>query len=103
MMAWTFFLVGGFLCVLNAYLSWLRYPLYRLRGGAAEEYRWVSGAPLFGSLFVLLGWGLQLNELESRAVDTAFWILVAIGTGGLHWFVISVIYHRIRGHGEAEQ
>jgi hypothetical protein len=45
-------LLGGVISVLNFYLSWLRYPLYRLRGGKRESYRFVSGIPLFGSLLL---------------------------------------------------
>lgn len=45
-------ILGGAISVFNFYLSWLRYPLYRLCGGKHESYRFVSGIPLFGSLLL---------------------------------------------------
>ena len=42
--------------MLNAYLSWLKYPLYRLRGGLAEGYRHESDFPLIGPLLVAIAW-----------------------------------------------
>jgi hypothetical protein len=50
--AYMLFGLGGFFCLLNFYLSFLRYPIYRLPGGGNKEYKWSSGAPVLGSLFV---------------------------------------------------
>jgi hypothetical protein len=99
MIGWVLLTAGGFLCVLNAYLSWLRYPLYRLRGGLPEEYRGVSGIPLLGSLLVALAWAVRVRHEDSIGWAAIVWILVAIDTGGLHWFLVSVVFHRLRGQG----
>ncbi len=100
MIDWALLVVGGFLCALNAYLSWLRFPLYRLRGGLPGDYRWVSGIPLFGSLLVFFAWVGQVRHEDSIGLNALVWTLVAIDTGGLHWFLISLAYHRVRGHGK---
>lgn len=38
--------LGGLLCGLNFYLSFLRYPVHRMMGKKKEEYRGVSGIPV---------------------------------------------------------
>lgn len=93
-LAWIAFALGALLCLTNFYLSFLRYPLYRLRGLPKESYRWVSGIPLFGSLFVGLSlFGLSdLTGMVSVAV-----VLIVIDTGGLHWFVGTMIYQFVYG------
>src|SRR5438876_188048 len=48
--SWAAFLVGGFVCLLNFYLSWLSFPLHRLRGLSPESFRSHSGFPLIGSI-----------------------------------------------------
>src|SRR5580658_3637120 len=40
------FVSGAILCVTNFYLSFLRYPLHRLRGLPRESYHWDSGIPV---------------------------------------------------------
>ena len=88
-----FFVVGGFFCFLNIYTSFLRYPLHLLRGGARKEYKWVSGAPLIGSLLM----GLSLLELHT---DPRYFIpgviLVVLDTGGIHWFLGVLLFHSMR-------
>ncbi len=87
-----FFGVGAFLCALNFYLSFLRYPLYCLRGRKAE-YRYVSGAPLFGSLLVAaLVFPLELPNWAR----VASFALVALDTGGLHWIIGIVAWQAIK-------
>ena len=89
-LSWTAFALGGLLCLTNFYLSFLRYPLHRLRGLSRESYRWVSGIPLFGSLLV----GLSLLVLHSLpGIFPAACVLIAIDTGGIHWFVATMVYH----------
>jgi hypothetical protein len=72
------------IAVTNFYLSWLRYPLYRLLGGSRAEYRFVSGLPMVGSIAAFIA-----LVLDNR---TAFaWVaLAALGveTGGLLWAVV---------------
>jgi hypothetical protein len=92
--AWIVFGLGAFLCVTNFYLSFLRYPLHRLRGLSKESYRWVSGFPLVGSLFVGLSL-LGLHDL-SGMIPVAV-VLILIDTGGIHWFVGTMIYQFVYG------
>ena len=91
-LVWLGFAVGGWVCLLNFYLSFLRYPLHRCRGLPEESYRWVSGVPVLGSLFV----ALSLFELHSLAGMLPVGIgLIAIDTGGIHWFVGSMIHQAL--------
>lgn len=79
-LVYTLFAVGAFVCFLNFYLSFLRYPLYRLFG---REYKHVSGVPLFGSLLLIIA----VTMLHEHSLF--FWIGITIAlldTGGLHWF-----------------
>ena len=86
---WILFGLGALLCAINFYLSFLRYPLHRLRGLSKESYHWVSGFPLFGSLFVALSL-LGLHDIAWMIPAAVFFML--IDTGGIHWFVGTMIY-----------
>ncbi|MFQ5804069.1 MAG: hypothetical protein ACE5JQ_14355 [Candidatus Methylomirabilales bacterium] len=92
-------IVGGFSCALNFYLSFLRYPLHKLRRGGDVEYRWVSGIPVVGSLLVLMS--LASLHLETWLLYAAL-ILMLVDTGGIHWFLGTMLYEGIfkkRGRG----
>lgn len=85
---------GCFLSLVNFYLSFLRYPVHRLRGRAPDDYRWMSGYPLVGSLvvFVCLPFVFHIPWL--------FWlgvICAALDTGGLHWFLVGFGVMAVRG------
>jgi hypothetical protein len=67
--------------------------LHRLRGLPKESYRWVSGFPLLGSLLVALSL-ITLHEV-SGLIPVAM-ALILIDTGGVHWFVGSMIYRWVR-------
>jgi hypothetical protein len=89
-------ILGGFICCLNLYLSVPRYLLHKYRGGKKEDYNWISGIPVVGSLLVALSllvfW--QINWI--LAVSVIFFL---IDTGGPHWFAGTMIYHQTRGRG----
>ena len=88
--SWAAFLVGGFVCLLNFYLSWLSYPLHRLRGLSPESFRSHSGFPLIGSILVVV----SLVGLHSESTVVCIAIgLIAIDTGGIHWFLGAQVYH----------
>ena len=88
--SWAAFLVGGFVCLLNFYLSWLSYPLHRLRGLSPESFRSHSGFPLIGSILVVV----SLVDLHSESAVVPIAIgLIAIDTGGIHWFLGAQVYH----------
>ncbi len=48
--------LGALLCVLNVYVSVLRYPLLRCLGTPSSEIEQVPGAPLIGTVLVVVGW-----------------------------------------------
>ena len=78
--AYILFAIGAFVCCLNFYLSFLRFPFCKLLG---REYKWSSGIPVFGSLFLVIA---VVMFHESPAL---FWSGIAVAildTGGLHWF-----------------
>ena len=99
MTGWVLFGLGALVCLVNAYLSWLRYPLHRLRGGAPGTYRWVSGFPVVGSLLVVVAWMLWLRDERSWPLDVTAWGLALIDTGGIHWLLLVVIARWIQGLG----
>src|SRR5690242_11486886 len=92
--AWNAFVLGALLCITNFYLSFLRYPLHRMRGLPRESYRWSSGIPLVGSLLVAVSL-LGLHTL--RGMLAAAILLIAVDTGGIHWFVGMMIYQLFYG------
>jgi len=88
-LAWVAFVLGALVCLTNFYLSFLRYPFHRLRGLPKESYRWISGIPLLGSVFV----GLALLDLHPLpGMLPAAIALIVIDTGGIHWFVGTMVY-----------
>jgi hypothetical protein len=91
-LAYILFYLGGYFCGLNFYLSCLRYPLYRVCGGEKDEYQWISGAPLVGSLLV----GISLISLHKITWMLVLGlILIVLDTGGLHWFLGTMFYHEV--------
>lgn len=83
--------VGAFISLINFYQTFLRFPLYRVRGGARERYQWVSPVPMIGSAL------LVISAILLR--DSTLWVIVAMAiaildTGGIHWFVFWMIWHR---------
>ena len=92
LIVYLLFGIGGFLCLLNFYLSFLRYPLFQLNG-KAREFRWLSGIPLLGSALVVL----SLLILQEPTWLIALGIgLAAVDTGGLHWFIVTMIVMSIQ-------
>lgn len=97
----AFFLcgLGAFITTINFYLSFLRFPLHLLRGGTRASYRWTSAIPLVGSMSLWIG-----AALIHRSSPVLMWLAIAVSvldTGGLHWFVASMIYHHFRDHSGA--
>ena len=75
--------LGATLTLTNAYLSFLRYPIHRARGGEPEAYRWVSGFPVFGSLFL---W-ISIFLLPTTGLKWLAGLLSVFDTGGIHVFL----------------
>jgi hypothetical protein len=83
--------LGGFVCILNFHLSFLRFFLHRMRGRGRDEYRWVSGFPLVGSLLVAVS---LVGLWEEPWLRIAAFGLILIDTGGPHWFLLSQVLDR---------
>ena len=81
--------LGGLVCCLNFYLSFLRYPIHRMMGGKKEDYHWVSGFPICGSLFVAIS---LLKFWHPPWLLTLGVLLILIDTGGFHWFAGTMFY-----------
>jgi hypothetical protein len=87
------FALGTFISGLNFFLSFLRYPLHRYRGGTRENYHWISGFPAIGSLL------LWISAYLLAGIPALMWIALAISlfdTGGLHWFAAAMLYAWIK-------
>jgi hypothetical protein len=94
---WILFGLGGLVCGLNFYLSFLRWLLFVARGGRREDYRHVSGFPGIGSTTLAIAWFIWLRRLDSGALDLAAALLFLIDTGGLHWFASVMLVEWLRG------
>jgi hypothetical protein len=57
-----FYGLGTFLTCINFDLAFLRYRRHRRRGGTDEGFKYVSGIPLFGSVFLYIAAGLLYWE-----------------------------------------
>ena len=75
--------VGSFFTLMNAYLSFVRYPVHLALGRTRETYRWISGIPLMGSLLL---W-LSIPLLRSVGLKWFAAALSIFDAGGIHWFV----------------
>ena len=77
------FAVGAFVTVMNAYLSFIRYPVHLALGGTRETFRWVSGIPLIGSVCL---W-ISIPLLSSVWLKWCAAALSIFDAGGIHWFL----------------
>ena len=71
---------------LNLYLSVVRPALYSFWHGGMEGYRYVSGIPMIGTLFVCVG---ALLSFGSPKIALAGMIAFVLDTGGPGWFVFA--------------
>lgn len=83
--------LGTLLTCLNFYLSFLRFPVHRWRGGTETNYRWVSGFPVFGSLFLWIG-AFPLSVTGHSVLAWTAIIISLFDTGGIHWFAGVMLY-----------
>ena len=86
------FVAGGLVALLNFYLSFVAALLHRLRHGV-QPARVPSGVPLIGSILL----GIVAIALPS-GTPTQFvaLALLAVDTGGPHWFAVSQVRQAIR-------
>lgn len=90
---WAAFVFGAYLCLLNFYISFLRYRIHLWRGLPKESYKFVSGIPLLGSLIVFLL--VRCTNLPP-AMQYAGVVLIVIDTGGIHWAIGNILYQSCR-------
>jgi len=84
--------LGSLVCATNFYLSYVRYPVFFLTGRKAE-FQYVSGFPIVGSLIVTAC--LIFLQLPRWAVVAGI-ALALLDTGGIHWFLGSLLWHRMK-------
>jgi hypothetical protein len=85
-----FGVVGALATALNFYLSWVRYPIHRWTHGD-KRFKFVSGAPLIGSLFLWFAAAVFFLGGQSPWAWACLFLSL-FDTGGLHWFAIQMIY-----------
>lgn len=84
--SWTLIGFGLIIGAINFHLSFIRPLIHKFRYTNMDDYRFVSGIPLFGTLIaVASAWACQGNPIS---IVIAF-IILLVDTGGLPWFVIS--------------
>ena len=82
--------LGGFICALNIFLSFIL-PLIKMSG--RRESRTPSGVPIAGSF--MLGVALFLHPFPAWLRWMGI-VLALLDTGGIHWFLGTLIYARYR-------
>lgn len=85
------FAFGSLISLCNFYLSFIRYLLHKLLS-PEKKYRWVSGFPIFGSLFLVVA-AFLLSGLP-----VLMWCAIGIAiidTGGIHWFIGVLLWHAV--------
>jgi hypothetical protein len=84
-LSWTALLLGAFIALLNAFLSFIRPLFLNLRGIPPEEQHYVSGIPILASFLLMLSTIALHPELWPCFAVSAFLLL---DTGGPLWFLI---------------
>lgn len=85
--------LGAFVTCLNFYLSFIRYPLHRARGGTRETFQWMSGFPVVGSLLLWIGAAFLY---QWPAIMWSAIILSLFDTGGIHWFIVVMLLQSLK-------
>lgn len=87
---WIFGL-GGFISILNFYLSFIRYPLHCLLS-LKDDYKNISGYPMLGTVLNVISiigfWGTKMALLAT--------VFLFIDTGGFLWFAYSMLVQQLK-------
>jgi hypothetical protein len=70
----------------NSYLTFIRPLLFRWRYGSLDQYRHVSGFPMFGTILISIGGLLGFGAVVTAFLGLAAWLL---DTGGSFWFLLA--------------
>jgi hypothetical protein len=71
--------------LLNFWLSFLRPLIFKFRNGSMNKYKFESGIPALGNIFVQLG---AMNSFGSVGAALLGLVAVLIDTGGFPWFYV---------------
>jgi hypothetical protein len=80
--------IGGLavlVVLFNLHTSFFRPSFYRWRHGSMDGFRFVSGAPLLGTIFILIESILGFGSLYTSILALLAYLL---DTGGLPWFLV---------------
>jgi hypothetical protein len=66
--------------------------MHRITGGDKSNYKWVSGIPVIGSLFVAIS---LITYWQTTSIFVTAIILIVMDTGGIHWFLGSILYNNV--------
>ncbi len=89
------FVIGALVAGMNFYFCFLRYPIFRWRGGAESEYRHHSGIPVIGTI-VLLCAAWLFFRVERQELFYASLIVTGFDTTGPQWFPVSIVWNACR-------
>lgn len=84
-LAWGALALGGFIALLNVFLSFARSLILLSRGVSPEEQRHVSGFPMVGSVMLMLS---TIPFFPQVWPCVAVTVLLLLDTGGPLWFLI---------------
>lgn len=76
----------------NFYLSFLQFPLYRLRGGNPDHFKSQSLVVLVGSLLIV---AFLFSVAGSPWLFWAGVTCAVFDTGGPHWFALYMLLRRV--------
>jgi hypothetical protein len=85
---WRVSLIGGFalvVVVFNLHTSYFRALLYRWRHGRMDGFRFASGMPLIGTIFILIESILGFGSLYTSLLVLLAYVL---DTGGFPWLLV---------------
>jgi hypothetical protein len=78
---WVALGLAALIGLLNFYLSFLRFPIYRYLG---RPYRWMSGIPLIGSVCLVIALACVSGSVGAWI---AAGVIAAIDTAGIPWIM----------------
>ncbi|HEY3787750.1 MAG TPA: hypothetical protein VGL71_02795 [Urbifossiella sp.] len=89
----TALILGGFIALLNFFLSFLRPPIIRRLGWPPRN---ISGIPLVGS-FLLLPAAIHFAITWQPEILIASAVLILLDTGGIAWLIPILIHLYVKG------
>ncbi len=88
------FALGAWICLLNFYISFIRTSLLTALGRSPRR---VSGFPLFGSFVLAI---IAATFWEKRGLALTALAIAALDTGGIHWFLGSLLWQSLVSRNE---